>query len=1283
MWKFTQRSWTGGRLDAELMGRQDLQKYFQGASELKNMLVRRQGYVSKRRGTDLACDLQNLLGHTTTAGTAVPNKIGKARIVPLIHQREKGYYLLVTGGRAFLCSNNGIRLMDGTWTRSVADYELTDYNPESESQDDPDEETYEGDLPFAIGATGYSTLQAAVNAAQPGKRIKVYSQADKAEEYDIANAYAAGAYVKKTTTVDETATVKYYYCLTAKAAGAAWTDANWQECVSEEVFIPDTATVTYSSDYPIHLDLNGHALIGKIASATAILTIGTNSGTRTYTELILENSGARTYTGTDGTSQRCALKRRTAQAYPIVVLPAVFATSQRHTFTLAKGGAIVNSYTGAVNSNTACIYSNGYGKINIEGGYMVSHCYGLYANAATDAVKVTTAFVLQTTAQTNLPIYANASAATAIPEPSISADGDGKTYNYGGWEDSQVASATAEEEENEAKAATVATADSRPYYVHVPYSDGEAGDFDYAQSGDTVFMAHKGHAPIKITLNSDETLTKETVKFGAQTWKRPRITNVTMSSQGTGASKTIYYVCTYVKDGIESMPSLAYGFSYNLPWPAGALVTITCDKGANAEEPDYYNVYKMDSTEYGLISTSDTDTIVMPDTEVTYSSISQGVRSWDMIPGGASEERWGIQEFLNKTSRTPIRGRYTWPAPWSTGYVRYCGGVTSGKDGVEFSFGNASGTIITKLTLGLDLFELYSAWVDDSDYYNQKVVQQMSVYSTGTHFRAVMTTVANDGTTRKYHVVTTNMALKAANIGLTTITGYNSGGCGPNPSPATYKRSIDLDFYPALLEAYPTLATTKPTFQTESILIEAFDNATDMNRVDMYWHEVQFRSRYGQTNIIQDDNISADLSFTPPSRKVVFNSAGDYPGAVALYQQRLAYASSENDPFTLWLSAVGDLYNFSPHSSIREDDALEVTLAATEFPNVNHIITSRDLMLLADSGEWKIAPVSGNTLTYKTISADMQSAIGCSATLKPMAVGDEIVFADRTGQRLFATRYNWSSDGYESNDLSVLSQWLFKNNPIVSMAYRQHPDSTIECVLTDGTIATLVYMKEHEVCAWSRHILGGGWKAKGVACNKAVSNGSDEVMLLVEKNGAYQLWRVRDDVPVRDASPAATEHLCMDAMRELETGDCPVVPAGMTRFSFTEASGAETVRRNFAGYVFKAELTTVRPEPQGVETFQFEIKNAKDAEVRILDSGDFTVRSIGVDASQATAIETGATVADEGGALVLASRDFKRVLAGDNTGDGRLVIESENMMPLNIILVATDYEIQPLSGSEG
>lgn len=64
MWKFTQRSWVGGRLDAELMGRQDLQKYFQGASELKNFTIRRQGNLSKRRGTELTADLKNLLGRS-------------------------------------------------------------------------------------------------------------------------------------------------------------------------------------------------------------------------------------------------------------------------------------------------------------------------------------------------------------------------------------------------------------------------------------------------------------------------------------------------------------------------------------------------------------------------------------------------------------------------------------------------------------------------------------------------------------------------------------------------------------------------------------------------------------------------------------------------------------------------------------------------------------------------------------------------------------------------------------------------------------------------------------------------------------------------------------------------------------------------------------------------------------------------------------------------------------------------------------------------------------------
>jgi hypothetical protein len=214
-------------------------------------------------------------------------------------------------------------------------------------------------------------------------------------------------------------------------------------------------------------------------------------------------------------------------------------------------------------------------------------------------------------------------------------------------------------------------------------------------------------------------------------------------------------------------------------------------------------------------------------------------------------------------------------------------------------------------------------------------------------------------------------------------------------------------------------------------------------------------------------------------------------------------------------------------------------------------------------------------------------------------------------------------------------------------------------------------MKEHEVCAWSRHEFGGGWKARGVATSKALSNGTTETVFLVERDGEYRLWKVRDDIPVRSSRTPAQDHLCMDGMREVgnaEDGEV-VVQVGDKRY---------------AGYVFDAELVTVRPEPQGgAESIQFELKNAKDAEVRILDGGDFTMKPYGAAEQYAQKAVTGGGAIDTDGNIALATKDVRLALAGSNNGDGRVELRSATPYPLNILSVAVNYEIQPLSGSEG
>ena len=88
LWKKVQHSWKGGLFDQALMGRSDLAKYPESASVLENFIVKRQGCISKRRGTDELADLKNLLG-----GTIQPSKV---KLIPLVYEKDEGYYVLMT-----------------------------------------------------------------------------------------------------------------------------------------------------------------------------------------------------------------------------------------------------------------------------------------------------------------------------------------------------------------------------------------------------------------------------------------------------------------------------------------------------------------------------------------------------------------------------------------------------------------------------------------------------------------------------------------------------------------------------------------------------------------------------------------------------------------------------------------------------------------------------------------------------------------------------------------------------------------------------------------------------------------------------------------------------------------------------------------------------------------------------------------------------------------------------------------------------------------------------------
>lgn len=835
-----------------------------------------------------------------------------------------------------------------------------------------------------------------------------------------------------------------------------------------------------------------------------------------------------------------------------------------------------------------------------------------------------------------------------------------------------------------------------PYSLAIPYSGGDFEKIGYFQSGDTLFLAHKLYPFASVTHPDDFVFSYNVLDFetlGQESLPdTPIITSITPSSEfsgSTGSTRTIEYRVTAVSNGLESYPSQPYSISYRTPWPENGTMSITIAE--QTPRPEYYNVYKKQDSTWGLVGTTSTGEFKVTTLPVTITGLTQDfATSWFKVYSSGSNDR-----AVSGSTRLASTAAKQWYNYGGRCYVAGSGAFT-----IDYG---TNGCNLDVVHLGVSASMYFGCYGS---------VKSCRVYCMflATRTRRVKAVVTfTDGSTKTIEgalhqqsdIYDNTVWVDPYNPGSAITNKVRSFGDslyidfevqGRDVAQSSKKRTRSIQFLGYTDAEMTTLASGSIAGDSAAVNY-GFPGWPTITGNPFVIHGI-YASAYGATtsNTFVDEYVTPDASIAPPNIEPHFNSPGQYPSCVCMYNQRLALASSLDQPFTYWFSCIGDLYNFNTHDSIREDDALEATLPATKYPNINHMVLNRDLILFCDNGEWVVQPVAGNTLTYKTLSAKVQSQIGCSKDLVPIVVGNDIIFINATNETMHAIRYNYASDGYEDMDLSVLSQNLFRANPIVSMAYKKDPDSTILCVTADGSIAALVYMREHEVVAWSHITLGGGMKAISCCADESITDGTTNVFVVAQEDFGtylgYSLLRVKEDSPFSGIASAVT----MDRVERVEIAANATphyVPQGKVAVNL--ATG-ETVRAGerlpsgatyAIGYPFTAELVTIRPEPSPQETIQFEIKNAKSVEVRTLHGSSYAIRAFAApDRIPFTAVEAEPTFGADG-AIALDASDHKTAIQGANSGDGRIRLKHEGVWPLSILQLSVNYEIQPLSNSAG
>ncbi len=244
-----------------------------------------------------------------------------------------------------------------------------------------------------------------------------------------------------------------------------------------------------------------------------------------------------------------------------------------------------------------------------------------------------------------------------------------------------------------------------------------------------------------------------------------------------------------------------------------------------------------------------------------------------------------------------------------------------------------------------------------------------------------------------------------------------------------------------------------------------------------------------------------------------WSDARGWPQVCGFYQERMVFGATFAEPQSVWMSKTGDYYDFGTSEPVVDDDAVSLSLSSRQVNAVKAFVTLSDLLLLTSGSEWKVAAgAKTDAVTPTSINVSAQGYRGIS-DLEPIVIGSTVLFVQNRGSRVRDLGYNFESDAYTGNDLTVMASHLFEGHAVVDMAYQQEPDSVCWCVRDDGALLALTYLREHDVIAWSRHPTQG--KVESVA---VIPGSRGDVVYLSVLRGSRRC--IETMVPTHVADPA-------------------------------------------------------------------------------------------------------------------------------------------------------------------
>jgi hypothetical protein len=397
----------------------------------------------------------------------------------------------------------------------------------------------------------------------------------------------------------------------------------------------------------------------------------------------------------------------------------------------------------------------------------------------------------------------------------------------------------------------------------------------------------------------------------------------------------------------------------------------------------------------------------------------------------------------------------------------------------------------------------------------------------------------------------------------------------------------------------------------------------------------------------------------------IWGGTNGYPRAVTIHEQRLYLAGSPGFPQHIAGSRIGDYLNFE--LGTKEDDAFLFELSTSQIAPIQHLTQGKRLLVMTGSNEMSLRGGAEKPITPTNIQKNDESSAGAN-TVRPVKIGNEVMFVQRAGRKVRALGYRYEIEGFASPDRTVFSEHI-TDSKITDMAFQQEPDALLTCVRTDGELAACTYDAEQEVNAWKRWITDGSFESVA----SIPTTDAEQTWAIVKRTIGGVTKRyveyfdplLRTDSAVTGVSGPGTD--VWTGLSHLNGKTVKVVADGAYMGEYTVAGGQITLTRNaFAvqiGLAYTPLMQLLNPEvgSQG-GTSQGASISVGEVIVRVLD----TVSAV-INGQTKTFRKMGSFLLDQ--PPEMGSGDLRETTLSDEMYRNELIISQPNPVDFHVLAV--------------